>query len=92
MSRILTEAWAEHTRQVKAEVLADMPRGVTGFQAEVTAVGSPAANGRRYASIRWQGRTLDNVLCNADLTLAVGNEVVVHLYDTDPVIAYRLTT
>lgn len=91
MNRVIAEAWAQHTEQIKTEVLADVPRGVGYFQAEVTAVGTPAADGRVYANLRWQGKPLNSVLCNADLTLAVGNRVVVHLYDTDPVIAYRIT-
>ena len=88
----LERAWADLADKIKGEVLSSAPRGRPGFQAVVTAVGTPDANGRRFASISWQGQSIANVLCNADLTLAVGNLVAVELYDTDPVIAFRLTT
>ena len=82
--------WADLVRQIKAEVLDDVPRGLSFFQATITAVEAVDANGRQYASFVWQGKTI-RALVNRDLTLAVGSRVVVHLYDTDPVIAFRLT-
>lgn len=85
----LADAWTDATRRVVAEAVDSVPRGTGGFQAQVVAV-TPRTGLTSLVSIKWQGKQIDNVVYDVAYTPAVGHQVAVLLFDTDPFILGRI--
>lgn len=86
----LAQAQAAAVREIVAEAAAAAPRGLTGFQAEVTSVlAGGAADGNALVGIKWRGKTFAAAYL-AHYTPAVGHRVFVQLVGTDPVIQGRV--
>jgi len=87
----LADVWVDAVRQIVRESQAAAPNGITGFQAEVVAVDAgAAADGRPLVTVAWNGTEFPAAYNRDVSSYIVGDQVLVVLIASDPVILCRL--